>query len=451
MTASIQRGVQHDFRGVVGRAFGVTVTPTVSGGDFSAFTSLTLAVTDGAGTAVSGLAATVTIGASYWSWTWSAASLTTAGTGRYRYELHGLYSAAGPHPLLAGFLDIAPVGTPGVSSSSAVALSVTVGTTAVSLAVTVGNAAAEAGSGANLAYTSGASSGIVTSDSGTDATIPAATGAIAGLLTAADFTKLSNIEAAADVTDAANVNTAGAVMEADYGAQTILAATLDDTPAALTVAEQTVVGRITGGNVTALTATQVRTLINVEDGADVTDATNVAAAGAVMESDTGTGSMSFVIDEDNMASDSATKVPTQQSVKAYADLKVPKATFPDSVTIACSDMTTALTNTGNPKAYWVNPYGVTLTLTDIKATLATAGTATSTVIDVNEGAAGGTTLMNTNKITIEADETDSDDATTQPTLTDTSIASKGRITIDVDSVGTGAAGLQVTLFFTRAV
>lgn len=46
---------------------------------------------------------------------------------------------------------------------------------------------------------------------------------------------------------------------------------------------------------------------------------SVAAAGAVMESDTSTADMQFVIDEDDMASDSATKVPTQQSVKAYAD------------------------------------------------------------------------------------------------------------------------------------
>jgi len=73
------------------------------------------------------------------------------------------------------------------------------------------------------------------------------------------------------------------------------------------------------------TPTQVRTTLNVEDGADVTDATNVAAAGAVMEGDTSTASMSFVIDEDNMASNSATKVPTQQSVKAYADTKAPTA------------------------------------------------------------------------------------------------------------------------------
>jgi len=60
-------------------------------------------------------------------------------------------------------------------------------------------------------------------------------------------------------------------------------------------------------------------LSGIEASADVTDATNVDAAGAVMNSDTTTATMSFVIDEDNMASDSATKVPTQQSVKAYVD------------------------------------------------------------------------------------------------------------------------------------
>lgn len=46
---------------------------------------------------------------------------------------------------------------------------------------------------------------------------------------------------------------------------------------------------------------------------------DVAAAGAVMEADTSTSAMQFVVDEDNMASNSATKIPTQQSVKAYVD------------------------------------------------------------------------------------------------------------------------------------
>ena len=66
-------------------------------------------------------------------------------------------------------------------------------------------------------------------------------------------------------------------------------------------------------------------LDGIESGADVTDATNVDAAGAVMNSDTTTASMSFVVDEDAMTSDSDTKIPTQQSVKAYADTKLPLA------------------------------------------------------------------------------------------------------------------------------
>ena len=63
-------------------------------------------------------------------------------------------------------------------------------------------------------------------------------------------------------------------------------------------------------------------LNGIETAADVTDAANVDAAGAVMNSDTTTAGMSFVIDEDSMASNLATKVPTQQSTKAYVDAKV---------------------------------------------------------------------------------------------------------------------------------
>lgn len=80
-------------------------------------------------------------------------------------------------------------------------------------------------------------------------------------------------------------NLDGVVLESDFNANTILAADTDDTPSPLTVPEQTLVGRITSGNIDALTATEVRTLLNVEDGADVTDAANVGAAGAVMDSD----------------------------------------------------------------------------------------------------------------------------------------------------------------------
>ena len=60
------------------------------------------------------------------------------------------------------------------------------------------------------------------------------------------------------------------VLKSLFDANTILAADSDNTPAALTVAEQTLVGRITAGNITDLSASDVRTLLNVADGADVT-------------------------------------------------------------------------------------------------------------------------------------------------------------------------------------
>lgn len=91
---------------------------------------------------------------------------------------------------------------------------------------------------------------------------------------------------------------------------------------------------------TGLSATEIKTLYEsnadtnefsnaeqtklaaIETSADVTDPTNVNAAGAVMENDSSTTSMSFVLDEDNMASNSAIKLSTQQSIKAYVDAQI---------------------------------------------------------------------------------------------------------------------------------
>ena len=80
----------------------------------------------------------------------------------------------------------------------------------------------------------------------------------------------------------------------------------------------TVSGTVDGRDV----ASDGSKLDGIESGADVTDATNVNAAGAVMNSDTSVAAMSFVTDQDNMSGNSATKVPTQQSVKAYVDTSI---------------------------------------------------------------------------------------------------------------------------------
>ena len=124
--------------------------------------------------------------------------------------------------------------------------------------------------------------------------------------TTADHSKLDGIEASADVTDTANVTAAGALMDSELtdlaGVKGVTISTLQPKPSE---------GAFANGDKTKLDG--------IEASADVTDATNVNAAGAVMNTDTSTSSMDFVIDEDNMSSNSATKVPTQQSVKAYVD------------------------------------------------------------------------------------------------------------------------------------
>ena len=81
---------------------------------------------------------------------------------------------------------------------------------------------------------------------------------------------------------------------------------------------------------TERTDAEVRGLISVTDaGGDGSLAYNnstgvltyTGASDTVKTGDTDASSYSFVVDEDDMASNSATKVPTQQSVKAYADTK----------------------------------------------------------------------------------------------------------------------------------
>ncbi len=141
----------------------------------------------------------------------------------------------------------------------------------------------------NLTSTANGTSLTVESSSGNNASLPAATTSAWGVMTDDDKTKLDGIETNA---------------------------TADQTAAEI----RTLVESASDSNV--FTDADHTKLNAIEASADVTDATNVDAAGAVMNSDSTTAGMSFVVDEDNMSSNSATKVPTQQSVKAYVDTEV---------------------------------------------------------------------------------------------------------------------------------
>jgi hypothetical protein len=116
--------------------------------------------------------------------------------------------------------------------------------------------------------------------------------------------------------------------------------------------------------------------------------------------------------------------------------------LPVLIGVACSDETTAIT-TGTAKVTFRAPYAFTLTA--VRATLTTVSSSGTPTVDINES---GTTVLST-KLTIDASEKTSTTAATAAVISDSAIADDAEITIDIDTAGTGAAGLKVWLIGTR--
>ena len=117
----------------------------------------------------------------------------------------------------------------------------------------------------------------------------------------------------------------------------------------------------------------------------------------------------------------------------------------ESLIIAASDETTALT-TGTAKITFRMPYA--FTLTEVRASLTTAGTTSgTTTIDINES---GTTILST-KLTIDNTEKTSTTAATAAVISDSALADDAEITIDIDAISGGAteAGLKIYLIGNR--
>lgn len=116
----------------------------------------------------------------------------------------------------------------------------------------------------------------------------------------------------------------------------------------------------------------------------------------------------------------------------------------ESIIIACSDETTALT-TGAGKVTFRMPYAFTLTA--VRASLTTAQTSGSIfTVDINEA---GASILST-KLTIDNGEKTSTTAAAAPVISDASLADDAEITIDIDQVGDGTAkGLKVVLIGSR--
>ena len=119
---------------------------------------------------------------------------------------------------------------------------------------------------------------------------------------------------------------------------------------------------------------------------------------------------------------------------------------PDPVVlaVAVSDETTAIT-TGTAKVTFRMPFAMTVTA--VRASLATASTSGNPTFDINEG---GTSILGANKLSIDANEKTSTTAATATSISDSALADDAEITIDIDTAGTGAKGAKVYIIGTRA-
>ena len=89
-----------------------------------------------------------------------------------------------------------------------------------------------------------------------------------------------------------------------------------------------------------------------------------------------------------------------------------------------------------------------ITVKAVGAYVDTAGTTGTATIDIHEA---GTTIMTTNKITLDTGEKSSETAATAPAVTDTAIAADAIITFDVDGIHTTPAnGLTVWIDYVYA-
>jgi len=117
----------------------------------------------------------------------------------------------------------------------------------------------------------------------------------------------------------------------------------------------------------------------------------------------------------------------------------------ESIIVACSDETTALT-AGTAKVTFRMPYAFTVTGVRASLTVAQASGSIFTV-DINES---GTSIIST-KLTIDNTELTSQTAATPPVISDSALADDASMTVDIDQIGDGTAiGLKVVLIGNRA-
>lgn len=113
------------------------------------------------------------------------------------------------------------------------------------------------------------------------------------------------------------------------------------------------------------------------------------------------------------------------------------------IMVAVGDESSTLT-TGTAKVTFRAPFA--FTLTSVRANVNTASTSGVVTVDLNES---GVSVFST-KLTIDQGEKTSATAATGIVISDAAIADDAEMTVDIDTAGTGAAGLKITIYGTRA-
>ena len=287
------------------------------------------------------------------------------------------------------------------------------------------------------------------------------------VFTTADESKLDGIEAGADVTDATNVAAAGAVMDSEVDAdiKTLVlpasttisafgASLVDDADA---TAARATLGSVIGtdvqghsavldGTTASFTTAEESKLAAVEASADVTDVTNVTAAGAVMDSEVDANIKTLALPASTTISAfGATLVDDADAATALTTLgALDKTLIPTEVMTAASDEITAIVTATDVMQFRM-PYA--MTGTSVRVSLGSACSTGTFTVDVN---VNGATVLST-KVTIDATEKTSVTAVTAAVLSVTAWPDDAIVTIDVDNQGDGTAtGLKITMIGTRS-
>jgi len=270
-------------------------------------------------------------------------------------------------------------------------------------------------------------------------------------------TKLAGIETSADVTDITNVNAAaativGTVATGTWQATAIASLYLDADTMHLAVA-QTVTGKKTFG---AAGAVGDLAIAGTTSGSTVLDATASAS-----------GVLTLPAATDTLVARDTTDIVATQLTGIIADARMPdltgdittsegavattigankvllsmvaNAAKTETLIIPASDNTTALA-TGIVFTFYM-PYA--MTITDIRASVLTAPTDATLIVDVHEA---GVTLMGTDKLDIETTEFHTKDAGTQPVVSAGAVANNAKMEIEIDQIGSSVAGAGLVVY-----